>query len=232
MRIQLFLPSTTHSMSSSQDFHNDTKSNPSTQSVEFLPITPPISKDLRTFMLASKYKLYFTYYTPEGTILRKWYLAQVDLDASESLAPMNLSDGYYYCYFLAKHPDDSGKSDKFSRWWPDWYHYSRDSVTYEIIFGRRTLCCPSINPDSSSYIQWGDSVKLSDTGINLLGPLEFELISSANRTRSKIAGIHWRCLYDECISKGILPLPQVQQRSMPPRLIKIAQKPGRGNFIE
>ena len=79
--------------------------------MEFLQITPPISKYVRTYMSASKDKLYFICYNPEGTMLRKWYLAQVDLDASESVSNLNPSNGYYYCYFLAKHPDDSGKSD-------------------------------------------------------------------------------------------------------------------------
>ena len=70
-------------MPSPHDLHDGSKSNHSTQSMELLQITPPISKDLRTSISASKDKRYFIYYTPEGTMLRKWYLAQVDLDASE-----------------------------------------------------------------------------------------------------------------------------------------------------
>ena len=123
--------------------------------MELLPIAPTISSNLRTSMSASKDKLYFICYTPEGTMLRKWYLVQVDLDASELLATMKPSNGYYYCYFLAKHPDDSGKSDEFSRWRPDWYRYSRDSIIDEIIFGRRTLFRPSTTPD---HISNGETV--------------------------------------------------------------------------
>ena len=30
----------------------------------------------------------------------------------------------YYCIFLAKNPDDQGKGNEFSRWWPECYAYT------------------------------------------------------------------------------------------------------------
>ena len=111
---------------------------------------------------------------------------------------------YYYCSFLAKHVSDKKWSDEFSRWWSDWYRYSRDSVTNVIIFGDRVLFRPSILPDSAKYIRWSDEIKLGDDSVNLSGPFNFEKISSTNLTRSKVAGVEWRNLHDVCLSEDLL----------------------------
>ena len=61
-------------------------------------------------------KLLFIQYTPAGTMRRRWYLVQVDLDASKSICSTYIKDLAYYCHFLAKHPSDKNKSDEYSRW--------------------------------------------------------------------------------------------------------------------
>ena len=150
-------------------------------------------------------KLFFISYTPAGTMQRRWYLVQVDIDTSLSLRPDYIKQGVYYCSFLAKHANDNKLSDELSRWWPDWYRYSRDSITNALIYGDRVLFRPSILPDSSKYISWSDEINLGDNDVILSGPFDFEKISSVNRTRSKVAGVEWRRLYDICSSEGLLP---------------------------
>ena len=62
-----------------------------------------------------------------------------------------------------------------------------------------------MTPDSTIYIQWADTVTLRPASNVLLGPFNFEAISSSNRTRNKFSGVHWRDLYDICTKCGILP---------------------------
>ena len=75
---------------------------------------------------------------------RQWYLVQVNLTATATLHTSHHENGHYYCEFLAKHPEDSDKSDADSRWWPDWYRYSYDSVSNDIVFGDRMLFWPNM----------------------------------------------------------------------------------------
>ena len=137
-------------------------------------------------------------------MLHRWYLIKIDLTSSALLHSDYAVRSLYYCIFLAKHPGDSRLSDEFSRWWLDWYRYSRDSVSNDIVYGDRILFCPNVAPDSSKYIQWADVLTLQPASDILVGPFDFESISSANRTRNKIDGVHWRVLHDICSSDGIL----------------------------
>ena len=100
------------------------------------------------------------------------------MEASEQSCTKFATTGLYYCLFLAKHPADMNKSDEYSRWRPDWYNYSRDSVTDDIIFGERMLFRPSVNPDHVKYIQLADSIEFANPNIILAGPFNFEAISS------------------------------------------------------
>ena len=138
-------------------------------------------------------------------MIRKWYLVQVDIEASASLRHDYAEAGVYYCSFLAKHPADKKMSDEHSRWWPDWYKYSRDSISNDIVFGTRILFRPSILPNSSKYIRWSDNLTLFSNDKLLHGPFNFEIISPTNRTRSKVSLANWRILHDVCKSKGLLP---------------------------
>ena len=65
-----------------------------------------------------KRQMIFINDTPQITLRARWYLVQVDL-ASTSESNINFKEqGIYYCIFLAKHPDNQGESNEFSRWWP------------------------------------------------------------------------------------------------------------------
>ena len=136
---------------------------------------------------------------------RRWYLVMVDLEASEQSCTKFATTGLYYRLFLAKHPADMNKSDEYSRWWPDWYKYSRDYVTDNIIYRDKIIFRPSVNLDPDKYIQWADSIEFANLNTILAGPLNFEAISSSNRTRSKVSGEGWRNICNSCVLEGILP---------------------------
>ena len=110
----------------------------------------------------------------------------------------------YYCYFLAKYLLDTGKSDDSSSWWPDWYCYSRDSISKDIIFGDRILFGPNISPDGSKYIQWEKRANLLDEKYLILGSFNFEILSPTNRTPQKVATDIWLQLANICLQCNIL----------------------------
>ena len=120
-----------------------------------------------------------------------WFLIQINLESSALLHSDYAMKSLYYCIFLAKHPGNKRLSDKFSRWWPKWYKYSRDTVSNNIVFGDRILFHPNVILDNVKYIQWADEVTFRHTSNILLGSFNFEGISSSNCTRNKIDGIHW-----------------------------------------
>jgi len=138
-------------------------------------------------------------------MLRRWFLIQICLDATSELEPNYLATSRYYAYFLAKHKDDATLSDEHSRWWPDWYRYTTDSVSGNIIFGDRILFRPNISPDPSEYIQWADTVSLAESSTLLVGPFDFEEISQTNRTRCKVHQTYWKRAVEICTDKNIIP---------------------------
>ena len=75
-------------------------------------------------------------YTPQRTIQTRWYLVQVDLDIKSQLNLNIKYQGIYYWIFLAKNPDNQGKSGKFSRWWPEWYTYKDNKDSQEIVYNQ------------------------------------------------------------------------------------------------
>ena len=56
-------------------------------------------------------------------------------------------------------PDDKFKSDKYARWWPEWYRYAKDPTTNKIIYGQQVR--PAVTPSSETHIQWADLIKLN-----------------------------------------------------------------------
>ena len=46
--------------------------------------------------------LFFVTYVPEGTIKRKWYLIQIDMESTRDTNPEYASNGQFWCVFLAK----------------------------------------------------------------------------------------------------------------------------------
>jgi len=144
-----------------------------------------------TSLVAFTSKLLFIRYQPVGTMIRCWYLIRVWLDGSVALNTDFASTGQYYCEFLAKHKDDANCSDKISRWWPNWYCYSCNSVTHNIVFGSCTLIRPSFAPNHTNYILWADTIDLDAPYVILHGPFDFNSITSSNRTRNLIASEDW-----------------------------------------
>ena len=168
-------------------------------------LLPPAQFSLQSEILRSTDKLFFMEYTPAGTMLRKWYLVQVDIDASTSLRQDYATAGVCSFSFLAKRPGDIKLSDKHSSWWLNWYRYSKESVTNEIVFGTRMFFRLSMLPYSTTYIRWNDELLLVGSNKILLGPFNFEHISPTNRNYLKVSLINWRILYDECKTRGLLP---------------------------
>jgi len=119
--------------------------------------------------------------------------------------PFHPSSWFVLLRFLAKNPSDKSKSDDASRWWPDWYQYSRDSISNDIVFGTRILIQPNVNPDASKFIQWADTVDLHSDGSAILAPFDFESISPSNWTRNLVPLNIWMSLFKICTSQGILP---------------------------
>ena len=96
---------------------------------------------------------------------RQWYLVQISLEPSDQAWPT----------FDAA---DRDKSHEYSRWWQNWYEYSRDSITNDISFGDRIIFRSSINPDTTKYIQQADSIDFNTPNTILADPLNFKEISS------------------------------------------------------
>ena len=83
----------------------------------------------------------------------QWFLVQVDSSSSASLYSDFALHILYYCVFLAKHPVDKKLGDEFSRWWTNWYQYSRDTVTISVVFGDIMLFRPNVTPNNGKYVQ-------------------------------------------------------------------------------
>jgi len=124
-------------------------------------VSPPLPSSIHARITTSNDQLFFIAYTPSGTMTKRWYLVQMDLEATASIVKPTLCEGEYYCTFLAKHPSNTKLSDDCSRWWPNWYRYSRDSVTDDIVFGDLILFHPNITPNHTKFIQWGNTVGLT-----------------------------------------------------------------------
>jgi len=137
---------------------------------------------------------------------RRWYLVQIDIDTSKTININSSRPSSLHCYFLAKHPVDLNKSDTSSRWWPDWYRYTRDSISNNIVFGDQILFRPNISPNPGKYIQWGDSINFTVNGCLLLGQFNFEAISPINCTRCKVKMTLWKRLAEMCACQNMLGL--------------------------
>ena len=98
-------------------------------------------------------------------MLRKWYLACVCLQSSAASNLDAIKSGLCYCSFLAKHKDDVSRSDELSRWWHDWYRYTRDKLTGNVIFGARILLRPNITPDHKNIFN-GQTHSICSTPIH------------------------------------------------------------------
>jgi len=58
---------------------------------------------------ASKDRLFFIKFTPDCTMRARWYLVQINMQATAETNPTFCHNGKYWCVFLAKHPADKLK---------------------------------------------------------------------------------------------------------------------------
>ena len=117
----------------------------------------------------------------------KWYAVQIDMQATEEANPNFAHNNLYWCIFLMKHPQDKHKSDEFARWWPDWYRYTIDDNTKQVIFGQRVLIRPNMTPSSTTHVQWAELVDLTySTKTILEGPFNFQHRDISHATKNTI----------------------------------------------
>ena len=122
---------------------------------------------------------------------------------------------------LVKHPDDIRLSDELSRWWPEWYKYTRCEKTNVIIYGDRINIRPSVTPCSSRFIQWSTLLPLfGDNTVALVGPFSFEPISVSNRVKQRVHTDQWNNLVTVCKLQGILPPNMGKKNSHKVSIIK------------
>jgi len=151
-------------------------------------------------------RLFFIKFTPDRTMRARWYLVQIDMQATAETNPAFCTDGKYWCVLVAKHPADKLKSDEFSQWWPEWYRYSKCPTTNTLVYGDRILIRPNSNPDSHKFIQWATDIGLTGNGhSSIIGPFNFEDISTANHVGQKVSHTTWKLLNIACDNAGILP---------------------------
>ena len=98
-------------------------------------------------------KLFFMNYNPEDIMNRLWYVIQVDMPSTIELNPDYPTNGIYWCVFHYKYSSDDKRSDACSRWWPEWYRYSRDPVSHDIMYGQRILLRSSVTHNADEFIQ-------------------------------------------------------------------------------
>jgi len=157
-----FRPHPNTSYPSTGEMHQESDTTPETVeiflSAELLPtgrIPSSSPTHLKEAIMKSANCLFFIAYTPSGTMTSRWYLVQANVESATSDLMSDLVEGEYYCTFLAKHPSDAKSSDDCSRYWPNWYRYSRDSLSDEIVFGYRILFFPNTMPNHNRYPMGG-----------------------------------------------------------------------------
>ena len=171
--------------------------------------------------------LFFIQYVPEGTMRRRWYLIQVDMISTKEINPEYASNGEYWCVFLAPHHEDNKKSHELSRWWPEWYRYTKCGKTNVITYGDRVHIRPSTIPCSSKFIQWAILLPLyNDKAVSLVGPFNFEPISVLNRVKQKVQQDQWKQLTEVCKIQGILPPTMGTKNSH--KISKVKNKQNKG----
>ena len=207
-----------------QELHHNTGSTP--HAIEIDANTCDQNPTTTTTIANSQNKLFFIKYTPSNTLRARWYLIQVDPESTATTNPDFKSNGRYYCTFLAKHPSDNHKSDEFSRFWPDWYKYTKDKNGI-ISYGCRTLFAPHINPDHTKYIEWATEIQLHDRTNILLGPFDFEKITTTNRTRQKVHHDQWVSCHEQCLDHNLVPPTLGSQSHVQPLPHRTRQKRNR-----
>lgn len=156
-------------------------------------------------------KLFFIAYRNTGTLRPMWSLVQVDLPQThQEEAECNPEvDGRYYVHFLSNPVADKRCSDPASRWWPSWHEYTTDA-SGTITFGTQVEIKPKRIPRSSKYIAWADIVVLTNPGVSLIGPFDFQPVEHNEQGRTPSYSQYvplplWHELTTRCIAAGISP---------------------------
>jgi hypothetical protein len=161
-------------------------------------------KNIHESIKKSKDKILFIKFLPAGMMRPKWYAVQIDIESTKEANPEYLKNSQYWCVFLMKHPQDANKSDEYARWWPDWYRYTTDKATGQIIYGQRVLIRPNVTPSKRTHVQWAELVDLSDsTNTILVEPFDFN--STETSTRNTIAESKWKQLKKLCEEHSLIP---------------------------
>lgn len=207
-----------HSIPSLEQLCNETPLTSTTEPTYPTPeqIIIPTNNNLHSQIINSKDKLFFIKYTPLNTLRPKWYLVQVDLNMTQDGNLNPTETNKYYCSFLAKHPGDINKNDQNSRWWPDWYEFTKDEND-NFIFGKRILFRPSTTPDPTKYVLWAEPIDLSPSSNYFLhGPFNFKESTPTFKTRNIVPETEWDTLIQLC-----------QTHNLTPPINKITQNPTR-----
>ena len=74
-----------------------------------------------------------------------------------------------------------------------------DVPSLMILHGQRTLIKPNTTPCSTRFIQWATLLPIHGKySVSLVGPFDFESLTSANRVRQRIHHSHWVLLMEAC----------------------------------
>ena len=95
----------------------------------------------------------------------------------------------YHYVLLSKSPNDTSKSDKFSRFWPEWHKYTRCHPTNEIVYGYKILIRPNHYPNKEKFTQLYYNIPLLGSSLDshsIIRPFDFEKIDAYIRTRKKV----------------------------------------------
>ena len=182
----------------------------------------PQTTNLDDRIKQSKNNLFLISYSIEGTLLSRWYIIQVDLDIIFKTNPANKFNHQYYYVFYIKHDRKKEKSDKYSRWCPEWWTYTIDPSSNINIYQQPIQFPPTRKPDYNKFIQWADMVDMSDTAA-IIGPSNFEPISSTNNTRSNVRRNAWKIWHKTCTHSNMLPLHLRYQTSHQPSIQKLSR---------
>ena len=103
-------------MPSVSALNEDFNTVPQDNDIVMTPIASSNFLSLHKSINISKDKLFFIPYAPEGTLMKRWNLIQVDMDTSLPLRNDYGTSMIYFCIFFAKHRGDISRSNEFSRW--------------------------------------------------------------------------------------------------------------------
>ena len=109
--------------------------------------------------------------------------------------------------FQAKHSTDCTKSDKFTRWWLEWYGYHTDAKTNELVYDHQIQIRPDKTPPSETHVQWATILQLyGHNSIVLLGPIEFQPCGMTSKILRTLQLKDLHHLKKICVSNN-LPTP-------------------------